>query len=55
MGPIAGRKKPVRCDECKVMTDTIRYTEIREVKSIKSKTVVPQQAPNSLGLTVFAL
>lgn len=49
MGSIAGRKEPVRCDEFKVVTDAIMYTETGEVKSIKSKTVVPQQAANSLG------
>lgn len=28
MGPTAGRKEPVRCDEYKDVTDTIMYTEI---------------------------
>lgn len=55
MGHTAGRKEPVSCDEYKDETDTIMYTEIGEVKSIKSKTVVPQQAANCLGLAIFAL
>lgn len=55
MGPIAGRKEPERCGEYKDVTHTIMYTEIWEVKSIRSKTVVPQQAANSLGLVIFAL
>lgn len=42
MGPIAGRKEPIRCDEYKDVTDAIMYTETGEIKSIKSKTVVPQ-------------
>lgn len=28
MGPTAGRKEPVRCDEYKDVTDTIMYTDI---------------------------
>lgn len=55
MSPIAGRKEHVRCEEYKDVRDTIMYTKIWEVKSIKSKTIVPQQAANSLGLAIFAL